>query len=213
MLDNSPLLALASNWGLRFIFPLLPFYIHFVLVGIEWYSQALGARWANISRVFSACALAVIAVLFLRYAAEQAYDNIAAHRTVSSGFFAKASQEMFSFVRDYTPKDSIIVFFKPRAMRLFTNRRSIQTNRLSDLQSGNYLCVLKDIPRRDASAQISDSTIEQLGSERKLDLVFENAEFLLYRVSIPRYTIIGIDIPRVVSLKTGNVTQWQTFEA
>ncbi len=56
----------------------------------------------------------------------QARTNLALGRIVPGGWqagpFSAASQEMFAFIRQNTPADAVVIFFKPRAMRLFTQR-------------------------------------------------------------------------------------------
>jgi hypothetical protein len=162
---------------LRYFFPLLPFYIHFVLVGLQWYSKGLGGLSTKVVQGLSVCLLAVVSLYFLGYSSQQALANILVHRKVSSGPFAETSQEMFSFVREKTPEDSVIVFFKPRVMRMLTKRRSVQLDNVSALSLGSHLCIL-----RGAYRQLPDSAIEELVRGGTLNLIYANSDFRLYQI-------------------------------
>jgi hypothetical protein len=172
-------LFLPFTGGLRYVFPLLPFYIHFVFVGLRWYCQALGGRWTRIIQNLSGCLWAVVIFYFLHFTVSHALDNIRAQRKVSSGPFAETSQAMFSFVRGKTSEDSVIVFFKPRAMRMLTHRRSIRLESSTYLSRGDYLCVyLQD----GGYVQIPDREVQELARAGKLKPVYANSDFRLYQI-------------------------------
>ena len=158
------------------LFRSLPFYIHFVFVGLRWYCRALGGGWTKISRILSGGLWAVVLFYFLHFTVSHALDNIRAQRKVSSGPFAETSQALFSFVREKTPEDSVIVFFKPRAMRMLTHRRSIRLESSAYLSRGDYLCVyLQD----GGYAQIPDREVRELARAGKLKPVYANSDFRL----------------------------------
>src|SRR4029077_4968643 len=66
-------LFLPFTQGLRFFFPLLPFYIHFVFLGIHWYCKAFEGVWTRIVQGLSVCLLAVVALYFLRFSTQNAF--------------------------------------------------------------------------------------------------------------------------------------------
>ena len=166
--------------GLRLFFPLLPFYIHFVFLGINWYCKAFEGVWTRIVQGLVVCLLAVVALYFLRFSTQNAFANILVHRNVSSGPFAETSHDMFSFIRENTPEDSVVVFFKPRAMRMLTNRRSVQVDNPHNLTLGSHLCI--ELGNDAGNLQLSDGTVQQLLEDQKLHLIYQNSDFRLYRI-------------------------------
>ncbi len=171
--------SLPFNAALRYFYPLFPFYVHFVFVGLQWFSETLGGLRARLVQGLSVGLFAVVTVCFLQSAAHQALANIQAHRAVSSGPFTETSQNLFSFVRENTAEDSVIVFFKPRAMRMLTNRRSVQLDNPSELSLGSHLCIYL---RKEAYSQLPQSTVEQLVRDGKLTLMYSNSDFRLYQI-------------------------------
>ena len=73
----------------------------------------------------------------------------------------------------------IIVFYKPRVMRLFTNRNSIAIYQVEKLRKGDYLCI----SLKDAYDQIEDNDLKSLHKDGKIFLIYENKDFLLYKIN------------------------------
>jgi len=114
-----------ANQGLRFLLPIFPFYLFFLLLGMEWYVRVMEGIERKVAFSVVAGFVLLAAFFFSRQAMELALANIRNHREVSSGPFTPASQEMFNYIKSNTAQDSVIVFFKPRAMRLLTGRASL----------------------------------------------------------------------------------------
>jgi len=101
------------------------------------------------------------------------------HRETISGPYTASSQDMFSFIRSKTEKESTIIFFKPRLMRMMTDRKSIMLRKKEELSRGDYLCVyLAQI--RD---QVSPDTIRELLKQEAAVLIYENSEFQVYKLT------------------------------
>ncbi|MCK7526801.1 MAG: hypothetical protein MZV64_58990 [Ignavibacteriales bacterium] len=62
--------------------------------------------------------------IFLFQTGVWAYSNLKGNRQIN-GPFESFSTEMYDYVKANTPSESVIVFFKPRAFRLFTDRDAI----------------------------------------------------------------------------------------
>jgi hypothetical protein len=168
--------------GLRCLFPILPFYLSFVIGSLEGNKgsaiRAEGAIWKTIS------ILPVIVVLFFfgKQSVAQTLDNLSRNREIESrsGPFDKTSKEVFSFITTHTPSKSTIVFFKPRFVPLFTDRRSIRIFNVEQLSRGDYLCYYRPV---DGSHQISRSDIENLLKEGNISLVYVNDDYEVYRLN------------------------------
>ena len=86
---------------------------------------------------------------------------------------------MFAYLREKTPSQSIVIFFRPRALRLFTDRDSFMTERCADLPKGDYLALSEKVGD---NGQIAP---EELGKckEVKLEEVFNNKRFTVYKIN------------------------------
>jgi len=168
-------LLMPTSEGLRYIFPILPLYMHFVLVGIE-QSRIVSVPW-KLVRLFPAF---LILFYFATTSIVNATMNQGEQRPRLAGPYLPTSQQLFSFISQNTELDSIIVFFKPRAMKLFTDRQSILIREANELNRGDYLCVYL---RQHGASQVTSDDIARLLKEGQLSLVYQNVDFRVYRIS------------------------------
>jgi hypothetical protein len=166
------------NAGLRYLFPILPFYLSFTMTGLEGFWD--GAKSLDRALRKMICLIPVLLIIFHFGLASfsAAYWNIKSQE-VNDGPFAPKSQKMFSYVANNTTKDSVIVFFKPRVMRLMTGRKSIMINKVEQLSLGDYLCLYT---RQVGDDQVSSVEIQQLIEQKAALIVYENEDFKLYRL-------------------------------
>lgn len=173
------LIVWPGRQGLRYLFPILPFYISFVLTGLESVhdknDRILNVFW----RVVSVCSVIVIIIFFLRISIKDASKNLEHQRMEKTGPYALASKDLFTFISNNTEKDSIIVFFKPRVMRLFTNRQSIMIHQVDKVTRGDYLCLY--LHRKDFHQIRKDDVVSLLEND-KIRLLYQNMDFQLYRI-------------------------------
>lgn len=168
-----------ATQGVRYVIPLLPFYLHFVFVGGRWGYEALGNPWRRGVQAAAVCALMLVALFFVKGSVSQAAVNMRNDRMVSSGPYAPASQEMFRYITEDTGKDAVIVFFKPRLMRMMTGRASIRIDDTAELARGDYLCYyIMEKPY----GQISLGDVMRLLGEGRLIQIYANPDFRVYRI-------------------------------
>ncbi|MFZ5879394.1 MAG: hypothetical protein ACOY0R_08485 [Chloroflexota bacterium] len=184
---NLPLLAylaaslgLFITWpetqGLRFIYPLAPIG---VLVAAEGWSAAAGrlsAGGRSVARRAGLGAAMLLIVLSLAASAQISITNLRNGREIN-GPFDPYSQAMFEFIREGTPTDSVVIFFRPRAMRLLGERDSFLGTECARLPLGDYLALSK---KADDSLQIPEDHIQGCGLS--LTTEFENRRFIVYRL-------------------------------
>ena len=169
--------------GLRFLFPILPFYLWFVVASVEppkdSPARTAGQQWVR--AIAFVCVTGVL-LSFGRASAIRAVDNLSRGRATSAGPLFATSREMFSFVRAHTPPDSTIIFFKPRGMRLWTARNAIRVTDVEQLGRGDYVCFYR---RTDGNEkfQLPRVEIERAVALGRLELVYENPDFTLYRLN------------------------------
>jgi hypothetical protein len=173
------LIVWPSPSGLRLFFPLLPFYVSFTLTGLVKFRDINQGLWKILWRILGVSPLIIICILFLRSSMMNSYGNVVNHRTENTGPFLSTSKEVFSFISNNTETDSIIVFYKPRVMRLFTNRRSIMINQIDKLTKGDYLCISLS---QNAYHQIGNTDLASLYEKGRIHSVYENKDFRLYQI-------------------------------
>lgn len=164
--------------GLRFIYPVLPFLFIFAFDGMKLAIARLPARWqASAPRVITGF-WGILLLLSLGTSVHWASGNLAANRAIN-GPFDEFSYDLYEFIRDETPADSVIVFVRPRAMRLFTDRDSFMTTRCEDLSKGDYAAIHEKI------GDVGQIPPEQIKTCPGITLaeVFNNRRFTVYRIS------------------------------
>ena len=169
------LLTWPSWQGPRFIFPLLPIYIYFIFQGIKFVIQKIPATnqiWGQ--RAFIVFWVAIIGV-FVFQSGTSAYTNLSRHRNAADAY-DRYSLDMYEFIRENTPPQSIIVFFKPRAMRMFTDRDSYVGRTCEELTRGTYVVINKLAE----NSQVSPNEVNECGIP--MQEVFENRRFIVYEI-------------------------------
>jgi hypothetical protein len=125
--------------GLRFLFPVLPFYLYFVFIGFNtvipkhYYFSVGGFREIKLTRI--RLMIAVLLILILQ-SSWQLYQNVSRESdgVLTNGPYSNEAREMFDFVRQNVPQNEVVIFRRPRVMRLFTDRDSIVIDKTYDVK-------------------------------------------------------------------------------
>lgn len=160
--------------GIRFIFPILPLFILIAAQGAIWLGEKISQP------VFVKAAFGIwlaMAALSFGVSTWNGWTNLQSGREIN-GPFDSISSDMFEFIRKQTPPDSIIIFFKPRAMRLFTDRDSFMTESCDGLTKGNYLVIHE---KQGNNGQLTQQAAE--ACVVPLETVFNNKRFTVYKIS------------------------------
>ena len=162
--------------GPRFIFPLLPIFIYFTFQGMKMVISKLPVKYYTIGRGIFYCFWLVLAGLFLFNSATRAYNNIRNGRNIN-GPFDPVSSEVYSYITENTSSDSILIFFKPRAMRLMTDYDTLMINQCEGMLKGDYIVLSKKVGENN---QVPPERIDSCNLP--LDNVFENRRFIIYEI-------------------------------
>jgi len=162
--------------GYRFLFPMLPFFIYFAIQGIRETVKRAGTTYNKAVQKGAHTFLLLITILFAYSAGSNAYINLRDDRKIN-GPFDPYSMETYDFVKANTPVDSVIVFFKPRAMRLMTDRNSLALTECDRIVEGDYLVLSKKVGE---NLQIPPERIHECGLP--LEMVFQNRRFEIYQI-------------------------------
>ena len=162
--------------GYRFIFPLLPFFVYFAFQGIKTVFGWIRKDTRHIGPRLTYTCLFLMTTIFAFNAGNNAYINLRDNREIN-GPFDPLSLETFNFIRNETPPESVIVFFKPRAMRLMTDRYALALTECDRIPEGDYLVLNKKVGE---NLQISPEQIDECNLS--MEKVFENRRFIVYKL-------------------------------
>jgi len=163
--------------GLRFLYPLAPIGAMVAAEGWKSAAERFSARGISVARWAGLGSAGLLIVLSLAASAQIGASNLRNGRDINGPFDAY-SQEMFGFIREETPPNSVVIFFRPRAMRLLGERDSFLSTECTRLPKGDYLALSK---KADDSLQIPENQIQGCGLS--LTTVFENRRFIVFRLS------------------------------
>ena len=162
--------------GPRFIFPLLPLFIFFVFEGMKFLLGKLPENYAQPGRWSFYGFWALIAGIFLFTSSANAYANLKNNRAIN-GPFDPYSREVYEYIKQKTPADSVIVFFKPRVMRLMTDHDTLMSTECDRILKGNYLVLSRKVGK---NQQIPPEEID--ACHLPLDRVLQNSRFVVYQI-------------------------------
>jgi len=129
------------------------------------------------------CILPVVLVLlyFGKQSVSHAFDNLVRNRESVSGPFVETSRSMFSYIDNNIDTESTVVFFKPRAMRMMTGRRSLMIAKVDGLSHGDYLSFYRS--DKIYPEQILPDEVKCLAEEGIIQEVYKNRDFVVYRLT------------------------------
>jgi len=161
--------------GLRFIFPLLPIFIYLAFQGIRTFINQLPEKYQRTGEIIFYGSWFLVVGIFLLNSGAGAYANLRDDRSIN-GPFDPYSSNVYNYIKAETSPDSVIVFFKPRAMRLFTDRDTLMIIECERLTLGDYIVISK----KAENSQIPPTEIDQCGLT--LRNVFDNRRFIIYEI-------------------------------
>lgn len=169
--------------GLRFLFPILPFLIDYALLGLRILilgikSHITRLRITKISRL----------ALFILIAGMLLYSSAKTARNISRSFaaeaddpYSEATKEACTYLKQNTPDNAVIIFYRPRVMLELTNKSSVMINKEDSLEKGDYLCINVGVTLESAQ-QFSAATIDKFIKEQRIKEVFKNKAFSIYKI-------------------------------
>lgn len=168
------------NWpswqGPRFIFPLLPIFIYFAFQGMKYVAERLPEGYIHYGLWAVYGFWLILTISFLFTSSANAYANLQNDRAIN-GPFDPFSREVYEFIRKETPADSVVVFFKPRAMRLMTGHDTLLSTECTRVLKGDYLVLSRKVEK---NQQIPP---DEIGScNLPLKEVLKNNRFIVYEI-------------------------------
>jgi hypothetical protein len=163
-----------ADAGLRFMLPLIPFVLYYVIAGFEVIVPFTGLN----KRITGA----VLAAFLLLQVWMVDSSIIATQDMPLPGPYDAEAQDAFSKVQALTPSDAVVVFIKPRALALFADRKS-----LTNAEGQEMSAMLARFKEHNASyylvsEEISDASLKDLVKDStKAEQVWSNSKYALYK--------------------------------
>lgn len=172
------LLVVPFIQGNRYLLPIVPFLLFYIFLGLEVFIKASTSRHLR----FAPGVLTMfIALSYLGFYSGTSRSDL------PHGVKDAAAVELYDHVMESTPEDCLIVFKKPRILSLFTGRRSMvyftghNVEQLwENIETSNASYLIMNTQEHSIDSRHFVSLIEQY--RHRLELVFENNAFKLYRV-------------------------------
>src|SRR6266540_5509 len=130
--------------GPRYIFPLLPIFIYFTFQGMKFVARKLPEKYVQVGRWAVYGSWVLMALVFLFTSSLNAYVNLQNDRAIN-GPFDPYSKEVYKYIREETPANSVVIFFKPRVMRLMTGHNTIMSTECDRMLKGDYLVLSRKV--------------------------------------------------------------------
>ena len=160
--------------GLRFLFPVIPFYLYFGILGLRCAMKRMSS-----ARQFLHGAIVLLVFLFFTASTLHGVQNHAVEGLVEDGPFSEDASQLFAYIRQHSSPDEVLVFRKPRVMHLMTERHVLMHKNLEDF--GMFDLIIID--RKNEGDQLDMQTDLSMPARLGVVLVFENAQFDVYRRS------------------------------
>ena len=170
--------------GLRYLFPILPIFIYQAYIGVTWTASKI-AKDRTTARWLAGSFWIGVVLVFLWTSIGLGITNLRGNRQ-RGGPFDRESLEMYRFVKEKTPKSSVILFFKPRLLRMMTDRDSVMVNQCAKLKLGDYIVLdlSGDAAPGEYAEQLALPDLESCNIPLKL--VFRSPNFSTFEIQKSR---------------------------
>jgi hypothetical protein len=162
--------------GPRYIFPLLPIFVYFIFQGMKFLIEKLPADYHFLGQRLLYGFWILIAAISLVKSGTNAYVNLKKDRAIN-GPFDPYSTEVYNYIKEKTPSDSVVIFFKPRVMVMMTDHPTIMSTECDRMLKGDYLVLSRKVGE---NQQITPEEID--ACNLPLDQVLKNNRFIVYQI-------------------------------
>ena len=166
------LLLYPDTGGFRYVFSILPLLVYFGMQGVcnlfgvlVWFKSVILAIMCFVLSMFvyvnatSTFSINMATITYEKYIDGRAYNDYAL--------------EAWEYIRQNTPDDAVILFFKPRVLYLQTQRLGFASDDLKRLKDADFMLW---------HSNAYNAPIDASEFKRQTKLVFENADFKLYKI-------------------------------
>jgi hypothetical protein len=162
----------------RYLLPLVPIYFYYLVLGLGWLNNLVVRR---LPRTATVTALVLVAPFVMTYIGNYLTPRFGPTPDAWDG---AAARQLYALVERSTPKDAVIIASAPRALALYTLRRSAQFPERVNAQSlARYVAEIRAthllVPRVTA-----DQWASLCGSACVPEPISSNADYVLYKTTL-----------------------------
>jgi hypothetical protein len=165
-----------SNAGFRFLLPLVPLMLYFLVQGISTVNIPLKLKPASLA--------VVLAIIVLLSYQKGISEILKSQKVIADGPQEKDNQEMFEYIRMNTDKDALFSFIRPRAFALYAKRKAITHRQHQSTEEINSSLETNNIDYLIINNKEKDDSVLMYVSKykNKVELIWENNQNKLYRL-------------------------------
>ncbi|HOJ70312.1 MAG TPA: phospholipid carrier-dependent glycosyltransferase [Syntrophorhabdaceae bacterium] len=172
-----------TTQGIRYIIFIMPFYFYYFVKGFFEFKKAKSNRpfrkfCVNMMYILMAVLIFSYILRDINYVRKVYKDNWYTY----DGPYSENATEMINFIRNNTKDDDKIVFFKPRALRLYTNRRTVVNYKIDDIASYGFKYVV--VYKNDVEHAYRIKFKDDIDKSKLFKKIFENDEFRIYEFNM-----------------------------
>jgi len=168
------LVLFPANGGIRLLLPIMPFYFYFFMIGLERLPSITIKGIVQYVQGAHLMPFLIILICFMAISYQSVIIRSGKAKNIQ-GPLSEDSKELFDYIADKTGKKDSIIFWKPRAMILFSDRNSFIIKETDQIlkHSGCYVVEenIGDIHVSQDHCFLSHS-----------ELLFENDSFKMYKI-------------------------------
>jgi len=161
--------------GFRFLLPVIPYLLYYMILGMQSFKFDFKLKPDVKVAVIGILALLLYMNTFLHIVSER--------NKVIPGPQEEASVEAFEYIRNNTPPDARMLFFKPRVLGLYTSRMSFANKPGQDITIIDKKIEETGIDYILIHREYSDPSIKQyvLSDPDMVSLIWQNEKFQFYQ--------------------------------
>ncbi len=161
----------------RYLLPIIPVYLYYLVCGLESLHRLLVERSQTAARIM---VWILTTLLLVSYASKYAHSGLAGS---FEAWDSPPKKEIYALIQASTPKDAVILARTPRALALYTDRRTVQFPENADSES-----LRRYIAKSGATYVLLPATsVTQWKGWRLLEIgaepVFSTANYGLYKTA------------------------------
>ena len=176
------LIVWPEQQGLRYMFPILPFGVYYSYRGMRATASAFSDSYRRSGEHLTRVCWMAILLMFVVASFGVARANLVRGGAPEDGPFDAPSGELFAWISTHTAPESVVIFAKPRVMRLMTERDALLIDTCDQLSRGTYVVIRRT---GDLANQVQPGEVATCNPLLERTPAFENQTFAVYRM-LPR---------------------------
>lgn len=155
--------------SLRYAYPLLPFMVFFGVCGLK--------RLCGFKRILGRIMALLCVVILVNNALLTLRQFLIIHSDISvDNAYNANARDLYRFIRANTPKDALIISFRPRVIHLNTARWGFATNNIERIKEADFVLWSEGYDF------YKMPSVESSAFQQRTELIYQNAQFKLFRV-------------------------------